>query len=96
MLNAPSFALLPIYYGEKLESIISLAEIMAGVGYMGGPVIGGVLADLGGYYLPFLFSGIANLMVLILCLKWIPANIGHETPLADILNSNNTNIDEPL
>jgi len=41
-------AIFPLLYSTTLEKKIALAEVLVGLGFLGGPLIGGVLADFAG------------------------------------------------
>ena len=41
-------AILPLLYKKTLEKKVAMAEMLVGLGYMGGPLVGGVCADIGG------------------------------------------------
>ena len=45
-------------YPDKVGAITSWSGTVLGIGYSVGPVIGGFLYDIGGFYLPFMVIGI--------------------------------------
>ncbi|KAI6209454.1 MFS-type transporter SLC18B1 [Aphelenchoides besseyi] len=52
-----SFAISAKCFPGRIATIVGIMETFAGLGYTAGPVIGGVLYDLGGFMLPFVVLG---------------------------------------
>lgn len=48
-----AYAYLPLLYPDNVEKTIALMELLTGLGLMLGPLMGGVLYELGGYQCPF-------------------------------------------
>ena len=59
-------------YPEKVGTITSWSETALGVGYSTGPAIGGLFYDIGGFHLPFLAIGIANILFAIIIILALP------------------------
>ena len=49
-------------YPDKVGSVTSWSGTALGVGYSVGPILGGFLYDIGGFHLPFVTIGVANLL----------------------------------
>ena len=60
-------------YPETLVTINSWSETAYGVGYSTGPVIGGFLYDAGGFHLPFVVIGVANILFAIIMKLALPS-----------------------
>ena len=60
-------------YPENLATINSWSETAFGVGYSTGPAIGGFLYHAGGFHLPFVIIGVANIMVTIIIILALPS-----------------------
>ena len=60
-------------YPEKLATINSWSETAFGVGYSTGPAIGGFLYDAGGFHLPFMVIGVANILFAIIIILALPS-----------------------
>lgn len=56
MIQVSSFALLFGTFPEKVASATGILEIFISLGYVIGPIVGGVLFQFGGFRTPFLFS----------------------------------------
>lgn len=68
-----SFSVIFIHlYPEKVGTITSWSETALGVGYSTGPAIGGLFYDIGGFHLPFLAIGMANILFAIIIILAIP------------------------
>ena len=59
-------------YPKKLATINSWSETALGVGYSIGPAIGGFLYDVGGFHLPFVATGVANILFAIIIILALP------------------------
>ena len=51
-----------VLFPHKVAALYSWASTVHGVGYSIGPAIGGLLYDMGGFYLPFLVIGILDIV----------------------------------
>lgn len=49
--------MIPILYEKDVEKKLSISELVCGLGFMFGPVLGSVTYSLGGYIMPFIFFG---------------------------------------
>ena len=58
----PSFAYIPLMYPNQIEEKVGIMEACTGIGYIVGPVVGGLLYSLGGYKAPFLFFSLFLLL----------------------------------
>ena len=62
-ISMSSFPVIFMYlYPDKVATINSWSETALGVGYSVGPALGGFLYDAGGFHLPFVAMGVANIM----------------------------------
>lgn len=52
-----SYAVVGYYFPNHISTIVALLETCSGLGMMIGPVIGGLLFEIGGFPLPFFFMG---------------------------------------
>lgn len=59
-------------YPDKVGAIYSWGSTVHGVGYSIGPAVGGLLYDIGGFYLPFLAIGTLDIIFSILTLVALP------------------------
>lgn len=63
----PFYAYIPIIYPDEVEKKIGISELVAGLGFFLGPILGSLLYYLGGYLLPFIvFGGITCVITPIL------------------------------
>jgi hypothetical protein len=69
-----SYALLPILYSEDFEVKATMMEVIAGLGLLGGFMMGSLLYSVGGYYLPFFLNAGILIGVGLFLLKYIPNN----------------------
>ena len=73
-----SFPVIFMYlYPEKLATINSWSETAFGVGYSVGPAIGGLLYDAGGFHLPFVAVGLANILFVMIIILALPSKEFH-------------------
>ena len=69
-----SFPVIFMYlYPEQLGTINSWSETALGVGYSVGPAIGGFLYDVGGFHLPFVAVGLANILFAMIIILALPS-----------------------
>lgn len=66
----PAYSYLPLIYRNDLEKKVGIIESLIGLGLMTGPLIGGLLAEIGGYSLPFWFSIVFTLISLPMSWKY--------------------------
>ena len=59
-------------YPENMATINSWSETAFGVGYSTGPAIGGFPYDAGGFHLPFVVIGVANILFAIIIILALP------------------------
>ena len=59
-------------YPDKVGAITSWSGTVLGIGYSVGPVIGGFLYDIGGFYLPFMVIGILAIIFSIFTFVALP------------------------
>ena len=64
-------------YPEQLGTINSWSETALGVGYSVGPAIGGLLYDAGGFHLPFVAVGLANILFAMIIILALPSKEFH-------------------
>ena len=53
----PFYAYVPIIYPDEVEKKIGFSELVAGLGFLLGPILGSLFYQLGGYLLPFIIFG---------------------------------------
>lgn len=51
------YAYVPIMFPNNIEKYIGICELIAGIGFLIGPVAGSIIYNLGGYLAPFLSFG---------------------------------------
>ena len=69
-----SFPVIFMYlYPDKVATINSWSETALGVGYSVGPALGGFLYDAGGFHLPFVAMGVANILFAIIIILALPS-----------------------
>lgn len=61
-----SFAIAAKSFPKNVAFVVGILETFAGLGYTAGPVIGGLLYDIGGFQLPFLVLGVVLLVAAVL------------------------------
>jgi MFS family permease len=71
----PAYSIISILYKHNLEHYIGLCEVMCGFGLSIGPMIGGVLAEIGGFHLPFIFNVACTLANIPIVWRVIPTNL---------------------
>ena len=59
-------------YPERVVAISAWCGSASGIGYSVGPVIGGFLYDIGGFYLPFMVIGILAIIFSLITLVALP------------------------
>jgi MFS family permease len=52
-----SYAIVGFLFPNKISSVVAILEVFNGLGLMLGPIIGGILYEIGGFRLPFYFMG---------------------------------------
>lgn len=57
MFFTPLYAMVPIIYEDDVEKKLGIIELVCGLGFMFGPVLGSVTYSLGGYIMPFALFG---------------------------------------
>ncbi|XP_072034825.1 MFS-type transporter SLC18B1-like isoform X2 [Amphiura filiformis] len=62
-------------FPERTSFILSISEVMVGVGYAAGPAIGGILYKVGGYEFPFLILGGAVVFAVIISVFILPKQV---------------------
>lgn len=76
MAETASYSLCATLFQDDLTEAIGVIELSVGMGYMVGPVFGGVLVELGGFHLPFLVVGALPLSMGCLLVYLVPNDIG--------------------
>lgn len=61
-LNTACFTLCAKEFPDYIATVFGIGEVFVGVGFMSGPAIGGVLYGLGGFFTPFLVTGVLILL----------------------------------
>ncbi|XP_071942265.1 MFS-type transporter SLC18B1-like [Antedon mediterranea] len=59
-------------FPNNVAQTIGILEVFSGMGYMIGPLIGGVLDQVGGYSLPFLVIGLAVMTIIVINVFLLP------------------------
>ncbi|XP_072046757.1 MFS-type transporter SLC18B1-like [Amphiura filiformis] len=62
-------------FPQRTAFILSIAEVMVGIGYATGPGIGGLLYEVGGYEFPFLILGGSVVFAVIISLFILPKQV---------------------
>jgi len=57
------YAYVPIIYPNKIEKMIGICELSAGIGFLFGPIAGSFLYNLGGYLTPFFTFGGTTMVI---------------------------------
>ncbi|CAD8187592.1 unnamed protein product [Paramecium octaurelia] len=57
MFMTPFYAFIPQLFPKSIEEKIAIAEVSTSIGFLGGPILGSALYQLGGFVLPFFFFG---------------------------------------
>ncbi|CAD8195272.1 unnamed protein product [Paramecium pentaurelia] len=55
MFMTPFYAFIPQLFPKSIEEKIAIAEVSTSLGFLGGPILGSALYQLGGFILPFFF-----------------------------------------
>ena len=72
MINTASFSFASIAYPQKVESVISYMETMAGLGNMAGPVLGSFIYTAVGFETTFFIFGGALTPIAIIIMFSLP------------------------
>ena len=52
-----SYAIVGFLFPDRISSVVAVLEVFNGLGLMLGPIIGGILYEIGGFRFPFYFMG---------------------------------------
>ncbi|CAD8106107.1 unnamed protein product [Paramecium sonneborni] len=68
MFMTPFYAFIPQLFPKSIEEKIAIAEVSTSLGFLGGPILGSALYQLGGFVLPFFFFagcsyGLAGILI---------------------------------
>jgi MFS family permease len=73
-----SFAIIAQEFPDNVATTFATLETFFGLGLVAGPLIGGCLYDVAGYYLPFLSMGLALLATAVTTIIILPAHVDSE------------------
>ena len=79
MVQTACYAIITFVYADNREQYLGYAEAVTGVGLMLGPVIGGPLYDLLGYFYSFACFGLMLLVSLIIASVITPSALNQST-----------------